>query len=406
MFLNHFDPYIDEETLENEILTPEFDLSEFTKALDFSKDLLKEESKEVDYISLADSDQEFEEMERLASLESEDAFNELNKKEAQKIDSSCQSNKETLTQEPVIIDTIHKKESVIQQSSADVMCSTRVSFPDQEPSIEDTIEASLDIVPPPLVDKSSNDTSIEDSIKSNLAGESEFIISTQKIAQNSANDVSFEDSIETYISAPQRKGSIHDAPEISTFIDQEKCPETTTPHDSSPGHKVTENRNPFVDEDNVSENPFENDIEPEESSKNSVDEDESVTDDIKEENSSSPEPIFSEKTLAPASQAEDLLSRLKDTTEIDVDSIKYENFSNTSSDQAIDVRPSSSANDADSSDGDLERLAVKIDESGNVMNSDGESSIELIDEEEKTKREEMMKQEELIHKRNEEVKKN
>ena len=97
---------------------------------------------------------------------------------------------------------------------------------------------------------------------------------------------------------------------------------------------------------------------------------------------------------------------MKDATEIDVDSIKYENFSNTSSDQAIDVRPSSSANDADSSDGDLERLAVKIDESGNVMESDGESSIEMVDEEEKTKRAETMKQEELIHKKNEEVKNN
>jgi len=136
--------------------------------------------------------------------------------------------------------------------------------------------------------------------------------------------------------------------------------------------------------------------------KNPFDEDESVPGDIKEEGSSSPEPVLCQKPLAPASQAEDLLSRLKDTTEIDVDSIKYENFSNTSSDQAIDVRPSSSANDADSSDGDLERLAVKIDESGNIMDSDGESSIEMVDEEEKTKRAETMKQEEVIHKQNEE----
>jgi hypothetical protein len=452
---------IDEETLDSEILSPEFDLSEFTKALDFSKDLLKEDSKEVDNVSLSDSDREFEEMERLASLESEDAFNQLNEKEAQKIDLSRQSNDEKLTQEPVnhenesqesvitelspeiekddyctstsiisppVSDTISSVQQnnenqyssyfsatdVPQEDNFEVKAAsvsiisdpTRVSFPDQEASVVDSIKETHDILPPPLVSKSSDDPAIEDSIEFNLAGESASIVLSQKLIHISTQDDIIEDSIEAFVNATERKGSFHDAPEISAFIDQERNQQPTTPHDSSTGLKVTESTNSFEDEDDVPENNFKNETESEVRSKNPFDEDEAVAGDKKEENSSSPEPVYTQqtRTLAPASQAEDLLSRLKDTTEIDVDSIKYENFSNTSSDQAIDVRPSSSANDADSSDGDLERLAVKIDESGNVMDSDDESSIEMVDEEEKTKRAETMKQEELIHKKNEEVK--
>ena len=363
-------------------------------------------------------------MERLASLESEEAFNELNEKEAAKHKPICQSKRDdvfksegessslltdTITVSPVI-DNHENENNEYSSSSADNSCPIDAPLPSilENQIIKDSTEDIIDTVPPPLISESAMDATIEDSIESFICGESASTVHLPKFIEDPTQGESIEDSIEAFISSSERKGSIHDAQEVSKFIDQEITEEASYPCDSSSSQKVTESKNPFDDDEEVPSNPFENDTESEvdkvlraeESSKNPFDDDEPVLDDIKEENSFSPLPI---RELAPASQAEEILSRLKDTTEIELASVKSENFSNTSSDQAIDVRPSSSANDADSSDGDLERLAVKIDESGNVMESEDESSIEMVDDDEKQKRAEMIKQEDLVYTQNEEV---